>query len=104
MSRKLPKLALKRVYESVEPTDGKRVLVDRIWPRGLTKQQAQVDVWQKDVALSAALRAGSTTTQNAGRGSASDIIRSCEKIRKPSSASSTFFRKGGLHWCSRLAT
>ncbi|MBO0752287.1 MAG: DUF488 family protein [Bradyrhizobiaceae bacterium] len=46
----------KRVYEPPAQDDGKRVLVDRIWPRGLTKQRAAVDVWLKEIAPSAALR------------------------------------------------
>ncbi len=43
-------VAQKRVYEEPEPGDGVRVLVDRLWPRGLSKERAQVDVWLKDVA------------------------------------------------------
>ncbi len=48
--------ALKRVYEPPEPEDGARVLVDRLWPRGLTKEKAAVDLWAKDVAPSHELR------------------------------------------------
>ena len=47
---------LKRVYEEPEPGDGKRVLVDRLWPRGLTKERARLDLWSKDVAPSDGLR------------------------------------------------
>jgi len=46
----------KRVYEKPEKTDGLRILVDRLWPRGLTKKRAQVDLWIKDIAPSDALR------------------------------------------------
>jgi uncharacterized protein YeaO (DUF488 family) len=49
-------VAQKRVYEVPEPGDGVRVLVDRLWPRGLSKERAQVDVWLKDVAPSRDLR------------------------------------------------
>jgi uncharacterized protein YeaO (DUF488 family) len=49
-------VALKRVYEPAEPEDGTRVLVDRLWPRGLRKEKADLDLWAKDVAPSAALR------------------------------------------------
>lgn len=49
-------VALKRVYEPPEPTDGKRVLVERLWPRGLSKARAQVDLWLKEVAPSPELR------------------------------------------------
>ncbi len=45
-----------RVYEDVSPDDGQRVLVDRIWPRGLRKDDPRVGVWRKDVAPSKALR------------------------------------------------
>lgn len=47
---------LKRVYEKPSPQDGARVLVDRLWPRGLTKQAAALDAWMKDLAPSHALR------------------------------------------------
>lgn len=50
------RLAVKRVYEEAAPADGKRVLVDRVWPRGLRKEDAAVDVWLKDIAPSTALR------------------------------------------------
>jgi uncharacterized protein YeaO (DUF488 family) len=49
-------IKLKRVYESASPTDGLRILVDRLWPRGLTKERAAVDLWVKDVAPSTELR------------------------------------------------
>jgi uncharacterized protein YeaO (DUF488 family) len=50
------KLRLKRAYAPAEPGDGQRVLVDRIWPRGVSKAQAHIDLWLKDVAPSTALR------------------------------------------------
>jgi len=46
----------KRVYEKPDKKDGFRVLVDRLWPRGLTKEKAQVDLWMKEIAPSDALR------------------------------------------------
>lgn len=49
-------IELKRVYEQPGATDGKRILVERLWPRGLTKEQAQVDLWMKEIAPSARLR------------------------------------------------
>ncbi|MFZ0312496.1 MAG: DUF488 domain-containing protein [Candidatus Korobacteraceae bacterium] len=49
-------VAIKRVYEEPSPQDGPRVLVDRLWPRGLTKEAAALDVWLKDVAPSNELR------------------------------------------------
>jgi uncharacterized protein YeaO (DUF488 family) len=47
---------IKRAYETPDPTDGFRVLVDRLWPRGLTKEKLRIDAWVKDVAPSAELR------------------------------------------------
>jgi uncharacterized protein YeaO (DUF488 family) len=49
-------LKVKRVYEGKEAGDGKRILVDRLWPRGLRSEQAAVDEWMKDVAPSDELR------------------------------------------------
>jgi uncharacterized protein YeaO (DUF488 family) len=50
-------VAIRRVYEEPTPDDGERVLVDRLWPRGLTKEKAHVDLWLKDIAPSRELRA-----------------------------------------------
>lgn len=47
---------LKRVYEPFEASDGYRVLVDRVWPRGLTKEEVHFDLWLKEIAPSAELR------------------------------------------------
>ena len=47
---------LKRVYEKAAAEDGIRVLVERLWPRGLSKERARVSLWLKDVAPSAELR------------------------------------------------
>ncbi len=49
-------VAIKRVYELPTPQDGVRVLVDRLWPRGITKQGAALDAWLKDLAPSDDLR------------------------------------------------
>ena len=49
-------VAMKRVYEPASPNDGVRVLVDRLWPRGLTKASAAVDEWLRDLAPSNELR------------------------------------------------
>jgi uncharacterized protein YeaO (DUF488 family) len=49
-------LRLKRVYDDPAPEDGLRVLVDRLWPRGLSKERAALDLWAKDVAPSTELR------------------------------------------------
>jgi uncharacterized protein YeaO (DUF488 family) len=49
-------LELKRAYEPAEPKDGMRILVDRLWPRGLSQLQARVDLWLKEIAPSNELR------------------------------------------------
>jgi len=54
--QKLPSLQVKRVYDPPSERDGVRVLVDRLWPRGLTKTAAAVDLWLKDLAPSVTLR------------------------------------------------
>ena len=48
--------AIKRVYEPAAASDGTRILVDRLWPRGLTKEKAKVDLWLKDISPSNELR------------------------------------------------
>lgn len=47
---------IKRVYEKSNKKDGKRILVDRLWPRGLTKEEAHIDEWLKDIAPTTELR------------------------------------------------
>ena len=49
-------LALKRVYEPPAPEDGTRILVDRLWSRGIARDKARIDLWLKDIAPSDALR------------------------------------------------
>jgi uncharacterized protein YeaO (DUF488 family) len=49
-------LRLKRAYDPAEEGDGTRVLIDRIWPRGVSKERARIDLWLKDVAPSTELR------------------------------------------------
>ena len=50
------RVQVKRVYEPAARSDGFRVLVDRLWPRGLTKDRAAVDLWMKEIAPSTELR------------------------------------------------
>ena len=49
-------IKIKRVYEQPDKDDGRRILVDRLWPRGLTKEKASVNLWLKDIAPSTELR------------------------------------------------
>ncbi len=50
------RITIKRVYDAPETGDGVRILVDRLWPRGLTKEKAKIDYWAKDVSPSNELR------------------------------------------------
>ncbi|MGW3041982.1 DUF488 domain-containing protein [Kitasatospora sp. NPDC001159] len=50
------RIAYRRIYEESSPQDGQRVLVDRIWPRGMRKEDAHLDEWLRDVAPSTELR------------------------------------------------
>ncbi len=49
-------IALKRAYQKPNETDGKRILVERLWPRGLRKEKARIDEWPKEIAPSSELR------------------------------------------------
>lgn len=49
-------IKLKRIYEKSEKSDGYRILVDRLWPRGVSKEKAALDLWLRDIAPSDALR------------------------------------------------
>jgi uncharacterized protein YeaO (DUF488 family) len=53
---KTPRIRIKRAYADPAPDDGARILVDRLWPRGLKKESARLDAWLKDIAPSDALR------------------------------------------------
>jgi uncharacterized protein YeaO (DUF488 family) len=52
----MSRLRVKRIYEAPAKSDGTRLLVDRLWPRGLTKEAAEIDYWAKDIAPSNELR------------------------------------------------
>lgn len=49
-------VVVKRIYEPIAPKDGYRILVDRLWPRGIKKENAEIDSWLKEVAPSTELR------------------------------------------------
>ncbi len=49
-------ITVKRVYDSPSRSDGMRILVDRVWPRGMSKEKAQIDEWLREIAPSDALR------------------------------------------------
>lgn len=50
------RIQIKRINEEASPADGMRVLIDRIWPRGISKEKAQLTVWMREVTPSTALR------------------------------------------------
>ncbi len=56
MTKRMLHIAIKRAYDEPAKDDGKRILVDRLWPRGLSKEKAQVDLWLKEIAPSNDLR------------------------------------------------
>lgn len=56
LGRKRKMIVLKRIYEPSSTEDGKRILVDGIWPRGISKDKAQLDKWMKEIAPSTELR------------------------------------------------
>ena len=56
MNGKRIEIRVKRVYEEPEESDGRRILIDRLWARGLSKEKAKVDVWVKEIAPSTDLR------------------------------------------------
>jgi uncharacterized protein YeaO (DUF488 family) len=58
MTTKIPaaNVKLKRAYEPPAPTDGTRILIDRLWPRGISKEKVAVDQWMKEIAPSTNLR------------------------------------------------
>ncbi|HVX45890.1 MAG TPA: DUF488 family protein [Mycobacteriales bacterium] len=53
---KTPAVQVRRVYDEPSPEDGRRVLVDRLWPRGMAKDEAELDEWAKNIAPSTELR------------------------------------------------
>ena len=56
MTKQPLSVALKRVYDEPAASDGTRVLVERLWPRGISRERAHIDLWLKDVAPSTELR------------------------------------------------
>jgi len=54
--RDLPALHIKRAYDDAAPDDGYRVLIDRMWPRGVSRERAHIDEWARDLAPSSNLR------------------------------------------------
>ena len=73
-------IRLKRAYLPPSPEDGVRVLVDRLWPRGVRKADAAIDRWAKEVAAARNSAAGSATTQAGGKNFVADIEPNCRTM------------------------
>ena len=67
------KIVLKRIYDAASPSDGYRVLIDRLWPRGITKEKAHLSEWNKNLALQKNFGSGITTIQLCGMTSRKNI-------------------------------
>lgn len=52
----MQKIQIKRIYDKAESSDGTRILVDKLWPRGISRERANLDFWAKDIAPSTELR------------------------------------------------
>jgi Protein of unknown function, DUF488 len=63
-----PQIRVRRIYDNPEPDDGVRVLVDRIWPRGVRTVDARLDEWDKDLARQAAVLAELISADDHGEG------------------------------------
>ena len=74
-------LKIKRAYEKPEKKDGKRILVDRLWPRGLTKEKASIDLWLKDIAPTTELRKWFGMIPTNGKNSKGGITRNSKIIK-----------------------
>ena len=88
-------IRLKRAYEPAAKADGRRVLVERLWPRGVPKARLRLDEWAKDVAPSPALRRGSGTTPSGGPSSGDATWPSYADILRRGSRSSPRRGAGG---------
>jgi hypothetical protein len=80
-------IKLKRAYEPPEPGDGFRVLVDRLWPRGVSKSAARIDLWRKKSRRASRFGNGSVTTRRNGAHSGLVTSGSSRRTaRRPSSS------------------
>jgi uncharacterized protein YeaO (DUF488 family) len=75
-------IRLKRIYEPPGPEDGFRTFVERLWPWGLTKERAMIDLWVKEAGASTELRGGITTIHRNGKSSAGGILKSSTDVPK----------------------
>jgi hypothetical protein len=81
-----PVVAVRRVYAAADPGDGHRVLVDRLWPRGVAKGDAAIDEWPKDAAPSTELRRWYGHEVSGSPSSPAGTVRNCRARRGPPSS------------------
>ena len=72
---------VKRVYEAPEESDGFRILTDRLWPRGISKEKAALGIWDKSIAPSTELGNGSAMIRKNSRSSRKDMRKNFREIR-----------------------
>lgn len=89
---------LRRAYEAPAPDDDTRVLVDRLWPRGVSKANAAIDEWMKEVAPSASCDSGSAMIRSAGTSSSAVTGPSSGTIRTNSTACARLCGTAGSPW------
>ena len=90
MTRRTSDIRIKRVYDMHDKADGTRVLVDRLWPRGLSKEKAAVTLWLKEIAPSKNCENGSATIQRVGLSSAVATAPNWRAMMRPSHNSSMY--------------
>lgn len=72
---------VKRVYEAPEESDGFRILTDRLWPRGISKEKAALGIWDKSIAHRRSLGNGSAMIRKNSRSSRKDMRKNFREIR-----------------------
>jgi hypothetical protein len=95
---------LKRVYEPPSTDDGFRILVERLWPRGLSKSRAQVDLWLKDIAPSPSCELGTGMNWQSGRNSSGGIGQNSKTIPRSGSYNSCNKTSRSSHSCTPRTT
>jgi uncharacterized protein YeaO (DUF488 family) len=87
-------IKIKRVYEKPEKSDGFRILVDRLWPRGLTKEKAALDLWLKDIAPTTELRKWFNHDPEKWKEFIKKYLKELKENEEPVSILKDFLKKG----------
>ncbi len=77
-------IRLKRIYDPVEDRDGTRILIDRLWPRGMSKERAALDAWMPEIGPSHELRKWYAHEPSAGKRSVSDTGKNWPAVKNGS--------------------